>query len=330
MKVLIIKLGAIGDVVMAMPLLTHLHKKYPHISITWVCGQQVLPLLKNTRLIDRLIVVDEKKLLKGSFFAKLSTLLFTWSKLFGRSFDLCLIGYADPRYRLLTWPTLCKKKRSFYRSSKGQFPIPGRYHSYEYLRLAEIAHDMPEFPALDLQTSAFSSRPIIILAPGGAKNLMADDALRRWPVAYYATLIQLLEKLPYEIVVTGSEEDQWVCDHFSHLSYTNLIGKLSLLELTALLKEAKLLITHDSGPLHLGKLVDCATIALFGPTNPWEKVSKNENIRVLWGGGQLACRPCYDGKGYAQCSDQQCLRAIHPQTVFDAVVDILHGERVKR
>ncbi len=327
MKVLIVKLGAIGDVVMAMPLLTHLHKKHPGVSITWVCGSQVEPLLKNTGLIDHLVAVDEKKLLQGSFFSKLRGLISVWASLFLHRFDLCLTAYVDPRYKLLSLTTRCKKRRSFFRDHKGLFPIPGRYHAYEYLRLAnqdaEPLQLIPEFPNLDLPQSFFSKKPLIILSPGGAKNLLADDALRRWPIEHYATLIRLLQELPFEVVVTGAPTDVWISDHFADLNYTNLIGKLSLLELVALLKEARLLITHDSGPLHLGKLVNCPTIALFGPTNPCEKVSKDENITVLSGGQRLPCHPCYDGKTYAKCSRNRCLHSVTPDKVFDIAMGVL-------
>lgn len=323
MKVLIIKLGAIGDVVMTMPLLTHLHKKYPGVLITWVCGEQVSPLLNSTNLVHEVIIVNERALLKGWFFQKLKTVITLWKKLFLRTFDLCITAYADPRYRILSIMTLCKKKSSFYRNSGGQFPIPGRYHVYEYLRLAstgkEPLHLIPEFPKITLPKRQFSANSFIVLAPGGAKNVLADDAFRRWPIQHYAALMQLLQNGLVEVVVTGVKSDEWVTEYFQGMTYTNLIGKLTLIEMLALLKEAQLLVTHDSGPLHLGKLVDCPTIAIFGPTNPWEKISIDENIRVVWGGENLSCRPCYDGKKYAKCIENRCMSSISPDQIFKMV-----------
>ena len=310
-----------------MPLLTHLHKEYPGVLITWVCGEQVRPLLESTGLIHEVIVINDKKLLIGSFFSKIRVLFSLWIRLFLRSFDLCLTAYSDPRYKLLSLTTLSKIKRGFYRDYRGAFPIPGRYHTYEYLRLirreVEPLNLIPEFPKLNLPKYEKGGKPRIILAPGGARNLLADSPMRRWPIESYRELLRLLNTLPVEIMITGAESDKWVTDYFTDSIYTNLIGKLSLLELVGLLEGAELLITHDSGPLHLGKLVNIPTIALFGPTNPLEFVGpklEHGHIKVLWGGENLLCSPCYDGKCYAKCSTHECLKNINPQDVFQYVV----------
>jgi heptosyltransferase-2 len=156
----------------------------------------------------------------------------------------------------------------------------------------------------------------VILAPGGAKNAQCDDALRRWPIEHYAALAKQLADHPVEIALTGAATDSWVEPHFQDIPHHNFIGKLPLLDLVTLLKQASLLITHDSGPLHLAKLVACPTIALFGPTNPYEKLSASENIHLFWEGGKLPCSPCYDGKNYARCSQNVCLSRITPEAVL--------------
>jgi heptosyltransferase-2 len=122
--------------------------------------------------------------------------------------------------------------------------------------------------------------------------------------------------------LTGSSSDEWVSKAFQNSGAIDLIGKTSVMDLVALYGQCRLLISHDSGPLHLAALTGTPVLALFGPTNPFEKVSGAEN-QVLWGGETLACRPCYDGRNYADCQDNQCLKSIDIEKVFLAALKMV-------
>lgn len=334
-KILIIKIGAIGDVVMALPMLSHLRTQHPDANITWVCGQSAAPLVEATGMVDRLIRVDEKLLFQGGFMGRIKALFKLWALLFGKSFDLAITAHPDPRYRLLS--AFCRKKqhKCLNRRQERPFPIPGRYHLDEYVRLAgSLGEPIPSSPPLpNLQLpynqwltnfiASLPKRPIVVIAPGGAKNALADDTLRRWPISHYASLIEQLASHDLNLVVTGSETDAWIEPHLSHLPFHNLIGKLPLLDLISLLQQSHLFVTHDSGPLHLAKFSPCPKIALFGPTNPYEKVSHSENIHIFWEGGNLPCSPCYDGKKYARCTKNICLQHIKPEQVVKKALELL-------
>jgi heptosyltransferase-2 len=286
MRILIVKIGAIGDVVMAMNMLGQGHE------ITWVCGKTVAPLLRG---LTELIEVDEKRLLTGKW--KVVALVALWWKLLGRSFDLVITAHPDPRYQWIT-KFVRAKERKVWKPS-------GRYHGDEYRELLAGALPKVEGRPFDL------GRPYVVIAPGGARNLLAESPHRRWPIERYA---ELMRKLPITVVVTGSESDAWVRDHLPE-GYVDLIGKTDLLDLLGVLQKAKALITHDSGPLHLAKLARCPVIALFGPTNPTQFAGPGVN--VLWGGEGLPCRPCYDGKKFAQCAHFSCMRAISVERVLE-------------
>ncbi len=320
---------------MALPLLTHLRSHFPESHITWICGAQVKPLLDATGLINQIISIDEKSIFKGNTFVKIWELLKVWIFLFAKKFDLCITGHQDPRYKWISFPAICKQRKSFSRKSGRLSPVPGRYHAYEYLRLLTGNDAPPDIPVIfphlaipgkkivnDLILS-FGAKPVVVIAPGGAKNALADDFQRRWPVASYASLMKKLSALPINLIVTGSQSDFWVSEHFQGIPHIDLLGKLDLLDLVCLLRASKLLITHDSGPLHLAKLADCSVIGLFGPTNPHEKVGRHEKIKVIWGGENLACRPCYDGKTYARCNSNICLANISIERVFSQALDSL-------
>ncbi len=317
---LIIKIAAIGDVIAALPLLTSFRKQNPEIKITWVVGKVASSLVAATGLVDRLILIDERKLFCGNLWQKGVEVLGLWKKLSLFSFDLVLTAHPDPRYLWLARGVRKTMHRHFSRKQKPPSPASGACRSREYLRLASLEEDHPLiFPKIQCTLPEhlydIARKAPIALAPGGAKNLLRDDALRRWPIEYYADLIKRFSKMGIPVAVTGAEEDAWVLPHFSGLEFENLIGKTTLLDLVAFYKRCQLVITHDSGPLHLARVSGCKTLALFGPTNPIEVVA--ESCDVLFGGKGLKCSPCYDGKAYARCQNNLCMKRIQPQQVVE-------------
>ena len=215
-------------------------------------------------------------------------------------------------------------------------PLPGRYQGDEYVRLV-TGLDGPSAPVAAIPLLRPSLRPaleeklekngkVVALAPGGARNILRDDALRRWPVENYALLAGKFLKEGYQVLLTGSHQDDWVRVPFEKLAVTDLVGQTSLTDLMALFGRCRLVVTHDSGPLHLAVASGTPTIALFGPTNPGEKIPSSGKTKVLWGGEHLACRPCYDGRNYWDCHDNQCLKSLGVDRVFREALETIRRE----
>jgi len=332
-KFLIIKLGAIGDVVMASSMLHAIKENYSNPHITWVCGKIVYPLLNLMGGIDEFIIIDEEHLLRGKFLSKAKELLKVWWSLLGRHFDFIIIGYSDSRYKILTLTCFGKRKTFNRNLSKRFFPVPGRYHGDEYCRLV-LDTDGPNLkpailPEVKISTpsnlkSLFVPKTsiVIALAPGGAKNILSDDFIRRWPIKNYVELAERLINDRCKVIITGSPSDEWVCKEFQNLDIINLVGKTSLIDILEIYAQCDLVITHDSGPMHLAILAGTNLIALFGPTNPYEKVPKSDKFKILWGGKDLPCRPCYDGKYYAKCDNNLCMQKISVDQVLKEIYKI--------
>ncbi len=326
MKVLIVKIGAVGDTAMSLSMLPAIDRLAPGSHVTWVCGRIVAPLVRSVNRVDEIIEIDDRKLLKGGWLGALLVLVPVWAKLLGRRFDLIITGHADFRYRLLSLTAWGTNRRGFGKGGDGRRPLPGNYHAEEYARLVSAtgasSDYTPGIPPIRVPLpQAFSdqldrNKKIVALAPGGAKNILRDDALRRWPLENYALLAGKLLKEGVQVLVTGSAEDAWVRESFQGLPVVDWVGQTSLIELVALYGQCDLVITHDSGPMHLAIASGAKVLALFGPTTPSEKVPVNERVHVIWGGEHLACRPCYDGRNYADCSDNQCLKSISVEKVW--------------
>jgi heptosyltransferase II len=339
MKILIVKIGAIGDVVMALPILNVISNKFCEAEVTWICGKTVAEMLSHYKTIKNLIIIDETQLFKGSWLKRLAYLLKTWRKLFGKSYDLVIIGNPDPRYRMLVWPVRAGKIRAFTRRGPRYRPVPGRYHGNEYVSLLTglETHDSPQGVVTKIEIPLNQrlgkllefhqgAHLLIAIAPGGTKNVLAEQSLKRWPLQFYRDLIIKLLKNDFNIIVTGAKDDAWVRLGFSDLNVVDLIGKTSITELISVYGQCDLVITHDSGPLHLAKLAGTSTIGLFGPTNPDNFVSKDEPLQIIWRGRELVCCPCYDGRTFAQCANNVCMQSITVEMVYNLAIDILKGK----
>lgn len=334
MKVLIVKIGAVGDVVMALSMLEAIDQLSPDAKVTWVCGKTVAPLVEAVGRVNEVIVVDDQKLLRGGKVGALAVLVPLWTKLLGRKYDLVLTGHSDPRYRLLSLTAQGSICRSFGVERAG--PIVGRYHASEYARLVTGLDGpkakpgvppqlrIPIPPALERVLQA--GKTVVAISPGGAKNLLRDDALRRWPLENYVQLAGQLSQKGFQVLLTGSSSDDWVKPSFKALPVTDLIGQTSLTDLVALYSRCQLVVTHDSGPLHLAITAGTKVVGLFGPTIPMEKVPRDPKVLALWGGEKLACRPCYDGKNYAACDNNLCMKDITVEGAYRSALKQLGQE----
>ena len=334
---LIVKLGAIGDVAMALPMITALQATTPGCRVVWLCGESARPLLGCVGGIDELIVADDRALLTGSRRDKVAATLAVWRRLAGRRFDLVLTAHSDRRYGRLTQPVRAGVRRTLSPTVGERGIVPGRYHGDEYVRLVTLADDHrarsfaapPIAAALSpaLQALLFAGNraglPLVALAPGGARNLARDNPLRRWPLASYAALAGLLAARGFAVALAGADSDAWTRGAFTAVPNIDLIGRTTLAELIALFRACAAVIAHDSGPLHLARLAGTPRVALFGPTDPAVFSGDTRRTAVLWRGRELPCAPCYDGRDFAACADNVCMQRITPQAVLDALLALV-------
>jgi len=142
--------------------------------------------------------------------------------------------------------------------------------------------------------------------------------LRRWPVQRYRDLAERLVAAGCEVVLLGDAQDAGVRPHFAHLPCIDRFGT-SVHDLLTDLRDADVLVTHDTGPLHLARLVRTPVVGLFGPTNPRETAGDGDDVDAMWGGAHLACRPCYNNLDYAACSNNVCIQELSVDAVLERV-----------
>jgi heptosyltransferase-2 len=331
-RALIVKFGAIGDVLMVIPAAHALHLQ--GYAIDWVCGQVVAPVLACYPWINT-IVADDRALLKGGLMERIRAIASLWRQIRSHSYELCATLYYDRRYQLLTLPVRAKRKIVLSRTERATRLTTARHHSDEYARILLGLEDdcrplsIKPCPPERLPVSPLAARRSTVrigLIPGGASNMLRQQTLRRWPVTEYKTLAQKLIARGYEVVLLGGPDDAWVRPTFEGLEVVDAIGKLTLPEVIASFNTCDVVISHDTGPLHLAGLSTAGLVGLFGPTDPGNFLPRRDGVRGIWGGEGFACRPCYDGKDFPLCSNNGCMQQIKVDLVLFHI-DALLRER---
>lgn len=329
-RTLLIKFGAIGDVVMAIPAAWQLH--LAGHTVDWVCGPQVLPVLELYPWIHP-IVADDHAILKGSAAERAVAIGKLWRKIARRHYDLAATLYYDARYRVLALPVRATRKLQLSHTDRTLRLLPGRHHTDEYARILlgrpdgvepySLEPEPPQrLPPSPLPAPAYG-RARIVMVPGGASNMMNAAVLRRWPIEFYVALAERLLAHNCEVVLVGGADDSWVRTYFAALTVTDQIGKLALPQTIAAIDSGEVLVTHDTGPLHLGNLTRAGMVALFGPTDPHVFGPRRPGTVSIWGGEGFACRPCYDGRNFAPCQSNDCMRQIGVAMVLDEIKRML-------
>jgi lipopolysaccharide heptosyltransferase II len=150
---------------------------------------------------------------------------------------------------------------------------------------------------------------------------------KRWPIPYWAILIdKLIREQNAQVILTGSSEDKsLIVSVTSQMQEQaiDLAGKTSLPQLVALLQQANLVISGDSGPMHIAAAVGTPLIAIHGPTDPTLSGPVSPTATVLR--SDIWCSPCYNAKDTADCRffTTQCMKNILPAQVLAVVQEKL-------
>lgn len=155
--------------------------------------------------------------------------------------------------------------------------------------------------------------------------------LKRWPKENWASLIRILTNdLGIKVVISeGPKEVAWAHEiaRRSAVDPVVLAGETNLLQLFALLEKASVVISADSGPLHIASCVSKNIVGLYGPTMPWTTGPRGLAQSVILHkqvGCNMAC--CY----YQACPDNVCMKSISVSDVVSSVKEILEKENVGR
>ena len=155
--------------------------------------------------------------------------------------------------------------------------------------------------------------PIVALAPGAAYG-----PAKRWPMASFQELTKRLVKDGLRVVALGSMAERSMGEALSQAGAEDVTGKTNLLQSIAVLERASLLVTNDSGALHLARAAGTPVLALFGSSSPvWTgpEPAEGEVLRH-----EVPCSPCFRRECPLTGADHlRCLRGISVDDVMAAI-----------
>lgn len=331
----------IGDAVMTIPALRALKRSLPDARIALLVKPWVAPLFEKDPDIDEIILYsDEYRGLAGKIrlARRLKEYGFDSALLFQNAFDAALI----------TFLARIKKRIGYSRDGRGflltdpvAFDAGARelHHIDYYLNLVKKAgfSGMTELPWLFLDIEERKGarrileglkRPLIALNPGAAYG-----SSKRWlPERFAEVANRVITELSGSVVLLGGPKEAGIADDIlnhvdpsrvTHGSLQNLSGRTSLRELMAIIAESDVLVTNDSGPMHIGYAVGTPLVAIFGSTSPEHTgpVSKTDMVIRK----SIACSPCFE----RECKKNKlaCMDLITTDEVYSAVKKLAYAKR---
>jgi ADP-heptose:LPS heptosyltransferase len=282
MKILIMKNGAIGDVLMTTPFVRQLRKEYPKAQIDYLVGNGAAEVLRGNKDIRQAIVFDSE-----IFFKKQLGRFFNMVKII-KSINYDMIFTLDKHWVFSLFGKLCDipNRYGFIRGKEINFLTSGlRYNNEEheiiqYKNLIQLLHKEPDKNyKMYFKQDKFKlpCKDYICISLGGGNNIGETSCIRRYPLWKFHWICYMLN-IP--IIFVGGKDDMDLA--FSCKNSYNLIGKTTLQETAYIMKNAKLVVCSDSGPMHIASAVNNKIISLFGPTNPKRKAPMNKGAIALW------------------------------------------------
>jgi ADP-heptose:LPS heptosyltransferase len=330
-RIAICKFKGMGSIIQATPMLSALRQKFPDAEIIFVSTKTNEQFLKKIDMIDTIITIDDKGIFK-LLATSMAAIFKFWKKRPDVYIDLEIYSNFSTLIALFS---LSKNRIGFYlRESSYRLGIythmmffnPRVAISDVYLQIARLFGEIPAeislYPIhknISYDQSTIPQKKYIIINPN-ASDLRIE---RRWAPENFRALIELiLKKYPeLHILLIGapSEKDhtQTVMNSISSERVINMASRTSMDELIGLIKNAALVITNDTGPMHISFACDTPTVCLFGPCSP-EQYGQQNNATIIY--KSLYCSPCVHDFTIPPCGgDNMCMKLIGVNEVFEAV-----------
>jgi len=339
LRILLARRSSIGDIVLTMPTLVALRRGFPDAYIAWMVDSRFREIIEGHDCLDEVIPVPRYRHGAPVYFARET--IRSVRVLRERKFDMtldtqgllkssafCLLSGAPRRLGF------DDEHREFnYLCANEWAPGNSDIHAVDrYLMMAEyldcptkpVEFRLPIAEASQKWADQFikgnrliGDRPLVGL------NLGASRPHKRWPTEYFAQLSKALyEDAAISSILIGGPEDRPLAESVQQqlaVPVIDAVGHTTLAQLPALIARCDVIVSADSGPMHVAVAVGTPVVALIGPTLPHLTGPYGDNNIVLWSQPECACR------NKAGCSDYHCMREITVSSAHEAVRQLLQG-----
>lgn len=331
-SVLIVRCGALGDLIYATAIMDALQKQFGEtVSIDWVCSPGTAGLFEKDprvrhvfKLRQRnvpLLLSPEKRRIVRTSKKRPYDLLLTLER--GKQF-ISLTAAIRARHKVAAPPNkpmhLIDSAHAADRIKEMCAPV---------IELGLLKQSVPRLygETFDVlrQRYALPDRYLVINASNSHVTKQRIN-YRAWPQAHWKRLLELIEDAIPIVMIGGKGETAYFEQIRPFPDGTiDLIGKTPLIDLIGILEHATAVVTTDTGPAHMSAAVDTPVYVLIGPTPADEtgpyKTPTNE-VHIL--SENLPCSPCYRTAVMDACEDNICMKQITPEKVYESLSPLLH------
>jgi lipopolysaccharide heptosyltransferase II len=321
-RLLFIRPGGIGDAVLLAPAIISLKKTYPDCQITILAEQRnaaiytLVPGVAKVFCYDRLYEFIQA--LRGRYDVVIDTE--QWHRLSAVAARLIRapvkIGFdTNERRRMFThgirYDLGAYESDNFFALLK-----PLGVDSQRGIGAVSIELPLQSISRANELLQPLSSDSFVVIFPG------ASIEEKRWGAERFRLVVKLLTEAGYQVVVVGGQEDCTDGDVITSEAGMNLAGKTTLEETAAVIARSSLVISGDSGVLHIAAALGISTASLFGPSSESKWAPQGERHAVL--SQHMPCSPCSKFGTMPPCSiDARCISDITPDEVIEAIRRLL-------
>lgn len=343
-KIMVRATNWVGDAVMSLPALEVLRSRFPKAEIVLVSKPWVSEVYLDHPAINRQIVYDPEGDHRGprGFWRLAKTLR-------AEQFDLAILLQNAFHAAWMAWLAgipirigYARDGRSFLLREPVEVPPASQYghQAYYYLQLLFRAGltDKPE-PVTDVRLQVaeaekqWAVRYLSSLGLGGPRFLVGLNPgasfgpAKRWPAERFAALgDRLIGALNADVLIFGSRAERPLAETIAHsMQHTPAVvaGETTLRQLMALQAQCRLIVTNDSGPMHLAAALGVPLVAIFGSTNERATGPLSPRVRIVK--HLVECSPC----GLRECPvDFRCMRTISVDDVHRAALELVKQWRI--
>ena len=346
MKILIVKLGAVGDVVHALPSLRSLRKAFPDAFIAWVVEEKSKDVITGNPDLDEVIVFERKKIQRGFKSLKgigpsLRDISAFLKRLRGHSFDIAIDFQTLFKSGLIAYFSGAKKRVGFdkWRELNRLFTNTrvasvSEHTVDKYLELAKAIGARPDPTPVKIEYSTedasyikgfiekegLSEKKWVALNPG------ASWPSKLWGCDRYAAVCDKLADAGIPVVTIWGPGEEGLVDGIMKKvkSKPSVAPKTSIKQLACLLENAGLYVGGDTGPLHMAVAMGTQVVGIYGPSDPKRNGPYGGGHRVLQ--ADIECASCWK----RVCSSMECMERVSVDDVAKAVISKIHTTEARK